>query len=254
MTFHIKTAFALAATACGLAAAGWAVSRYQQTVRTQQCQSTPTHTLETQAMAQLLQMAITAVAEHNAEIDQKAEALKGPEFAPLAGLILEGLNPRFRMTPPQLSDLQKVITLRPGATPARAQAGTPLTCKWRFNAHLSSGEVLPGTLQWQMPHQSAERFEVTGSYDLLLFAGRFGTDLNRPLYELTQHQSRVDMGYYTGKATRRKSAKAEALATKTGLYKRWALPASTRFTVPMDLPTNTTKSHTGTSVVGSAGG
>ena len=75
------------------------------------CQRIQPADMSVRVMDHLLQTATGAVVRYNADIEFKVKELKTlGEDLPLA-LIHEGLNPGFRMTPPQLSDLQQIASI-----------------------------------------------------------------------------------------------------------------------------------------------
>jgi hypothetical protein len=198
------------------------------------CQATDEQVLKQQVMNHLLRLAIDPVKTYNVDIEHKVKEVRALGQRIPDAIVNEGLNPGFRMTPPQLTDLAQVIKLPAPAIQARSDQSQQGLCEGYFPVQVSNGQVLGGALQWQIIDNQPHRFEFIPSPELDEMVKQFGVDLNLPLYHLTHHQAKVRTLYYFVNPTGQKAAETEARSYKDRLFQKYGLsPAAVTFTVPL---------------------
>lgn len=236
-TQPITKTIALTALAAASMAAAVAGYRWYADAPHRACQTTDGQVLKDQVMNHLLRLAIDPVKSYNIDIEHKVKQVRALGQRMPDAIVDEGLNPGFRMTAPQLADLAQVITLPTPAIQARSGPSQTGFCEGYFPVQVSTGQVLGGTLQWQIIDGQPHRFEFMASPELGDMAKQFGIDLNLPLYHLTHHKAKVGTLYYFLNPTGQKAAETEARSYKNRLFQKYGLsPEGVTFTVPMATP------------------
>ena len=198
------------------------------------CQATDEQVLKDEVMNHLLRLAIDPVKTYNIDIEHKVKEVRALGQRIPDAIVEEGLNPGFRMTLPKMTDLAQVIKLPTPAIQARSIQGQSGLCEGHFPVQVSNGQILDGTLQWQLIDGRPHRFEFTPSLKLDGMIKQFGIDLNLPLYHLTHHKAKVRTMYYFLDPARQKAAEAEARSYKDRLFQKYGLsPDAVTFTVPI---------------------
>lgn len=238
-TVRLVIALLGAATAAALA---YMAYRWQAQEPTRICQRTAGSALKEQVWQHLLKMAVEPVHDYNVDIERKLKEIKALGQRLPDAIVDEGLNPRFRMTPPQPQDVRLVFGLAEPKVQTRqvndGNGGSAPNgaCEAYFPVHLPNGEVLGATLAWQVIDDQLHRFAFEPSLELDGAIRQFGIDLNLPLYHLTHHMVKVGTGYYFFDPDRRKTAEAEARSYKDQILRKYGLdPQMVKFSVPMEL-------------------
>ena len=214
--------------------ATWTGYRWHSSAPHRACLATDERVLQQQVMNHLLRLAIDSVETYNIDSENKVNEVLALGQRIHDAIIHEGLNPGFRMTPPQLPDLAFVIQLPAPAIQAQPDQSQPGLCEGYFSVQVSTGQVLGGTLQWQIIDNQSHRFEFFPSVELDEMVKQFGIDLNLPLYHITHHQAKVRAMHYFDNPPGQKSAEAEAGTYLDRLFEKYGLSSDVvTFTVPM---------------------
>lgn len=225
-----------------VAALAYMAYRWHAQESTRICQRAAGSVLKEQVWQHLLKMAVDPVHDYNIEIERKLKEIRALRQRLPDAIVDEGLNPGFRMTPPQPQDVRLVFGLAEPKIQARQVkdghgGSTPSgACEAYFPVQLPNGEVLGATLAWQVIDDQLHRFAFEPSLELDGAIRQFGIDLNLPLYHLTHHMAKVGTGYYFFDPSRRKTAEAEARSYKNQIFRKYGLdPQTVTFSVPMEL-------------------
>ncbi len=102
---------------------------------------------------------------------------------------------------------------------------------------MTNGQLLDGTLEWQMTDERANRLVFVPSPALEDMARQFGIDINLPRYHLAHHQTRVQTSYYADDFAQQKAAEMKARSYKDEFFRKYGLmPDAVTLTVPMTAP------------------
>lgn len=227
------TATALVAACATL---GLVAYRWHQQSPTEVCKRTSPQLLHEQVLAHLLQRAVEPVLTYNVDIERKVKEIRKLGMRLPDAIVDEGLNPGFRMTPPNLQDVQHAMQLGPPVVQSTSDSRHPVACEAYFAVQQTVAPDEGGTLSWQVIDGQPHRFAFEPSMRLTHVIEQFGIDLNLPLYHLTHHLAKVRTLYYMFTPEKRKTDEAEARAYRGQIYQKYGLaPDSVVFSVPMDL-------------------
>ena len=223
----------LVASTIGLGLVGY---RWHQQSPAEVCKRTSHQLLKDQALAHMLQLAVQPVQDYNVDIERKVKEVRRLGIRLPDAIVDQGLNPSFRMTPPNLQDLELVMTLGTPVVQSTSDSRQPVACEGYVAVEQAVKADVGGTLSWQVIDGQPHRFAFEPSLGLTGVLEQFGIDLNLPLYHLTHHMAKVGTLYYMSMPQKMEADEAEARAYKGATYQKYGLTqGGVVFSVPMDL-------------------